>query len=399
MQVRIKPSRAVGRVQAPPSKSYAHRLLIAAGIFCGGDISNVDFSNDINATLFCLKEMGCVVKTIDNRIVIEPAKEIKGDHFQCGESGSTLRFMIPIVMTRSEKAIFTGSEKLFSRGIEPYLRIFEEKGIKYDLQSDSLKVEGRLKAGRYVLDASSSSQYITGLLFALSTLSEDSEIILTGKFQSRSYVDITIDVLQMVGVEIENRENGFFIRGGQKPNYLVKEVEGDYSNAAFLEALNLFGGDVKITGLNPDSKQGDKAYQIYFPMLQKGNCEIDVSESIDLGPILFTVASYFHGATFKGTSRLRIKESNRIDDMMNTLAKFGAKYEVKEDEVIIFKSQLHPVDEVIDLVNDHRVVMSVIILLTIFGGAINGIEAIKKSFPSFLEVLEHLQVEVKYEIK
>ena len=399
MEIKISPSVASGEIKAPPSKSYAHRYLIASCLSGSGKISNVSFSNDILATYQCLKALGFNINkegsVVNVKGQIDVEKEIILD---CKESGSTLRFLIPICLLFDKKITLKGSKKLFSRGLDIYLDIFKEQNIEYTLNEDSLILKGKLKPGHFKFRGDVSSQFITGLLFVLPLLDGFSHIELTSKLESSSYVAITLHVLSKYGVLVEKLGRNFYIsRNQQYKKDLEVEVEGDYSNSSFLEALNLLGGNVLIKGLNPKSKQGDKAYLKYFPLLKKTSPIIDLANCIDLGPILFTVAAMFNGATFKNINRLRIKESDRVIDMVKPLTLFGLNYRLCDNEIVINPiKDLKPINKTINPVNDHRVVMSLIILLTKVGGNISNIEAIDKSYPDFLKTLEELGIGVTY---
>ena len=394
MKAKISIGQAKGTFVAPPSKSYAHRLLIAAFLSGNGRVENVAFSNDILATLDSLKALGADIK-IDKDVVSISKKENRSEVMNANESGSTLRFMIPIALVLNQEAKIKGKEKLFSRGLKVYTDIFDEKGISYELNIDSLFAKGRLLSGTYKIDASISSQFVSGLLFALPLLEGDSEIILNGLVESEPYIDITIDVLKMFDVSVSKNGNVIKIPGNQK--YVSKSirVQGDYSNSSFFEVLNYMGGKVDIIGLDPHSLQGDKAYLECFPLLSKSNQTIDIKNMIDLGPILFAFSSLFYGAKFINISRLRIKESDRVNDTLKILEKFGVKYDLKENSLEIFKSELHTPKEEVETYNDHRLVMMSAILLTKFGGVINGIEAVNKSFPDFFDKLRELGIEVE----
>ena len=400
----IAKSRASGTVMAPPSKSYAHRLLLAA--FLSGKpvtVSNVNFSLDVAATLDCIKAMGASVSVEADKVTIEPGSGTLCGDFNCRESGSTLRFMIPVALALFGHGRFTGTEKLFSRGLGQYERIFSVQGIDYTLGSDSLEANGALRSGTFEIDPSQSSQYITGLLFALPLLEGDSRIVFTQKPQSKPYIDITMDVLRMAKVAAEYTSDGILIKGGQKFDLNDTAVEGDWSNAAFLEIYNYIGGDTLVLGLNKFSLQGDKVYRELFDRLDKGHCKIDISDCIDLGPVLFTLAAVKNGALFTGCSRLRIKESDRIADTIAELEKIGVKAVVKRDSVKISSvpaehlAALESEDIVFDSHNDHRLAMSLTALASIFGARISGCEAVAKSFPRFFETVRKLKIEVTNE--
>ena len=396
MIARIEKSVAKGVVEAPPSKSYSHRLLIASFLAGKGNIHNIAFSNDVSATIECLESLGATFSVTGFDVRLTRGEE-RRDIFPCRESGSTLRFLIPIALVLLKKGTFTGTNKLFSRGLSVYEEIFKEQNIAYELGENSLKVEGELKPGKYKILGNISSQFITGLLFALPLLDGDSEIEIIGELESKPYINITIDVLDKFGVQVIESKNRYIIKGNQIYQPQECTVEGDYSNSAFLEMLNYFpDNDVKITGLNPQSSQGDMVYQKILPLMATRKAHVDISNCIDLGPALFTFAAIHHGAIIRGIHRLRIKESDRVNDMLEILSLFGCEYYVEEDEVEINPIRLSPVNKVIYPKNDHRLVMATSILLTFVGGSIANIEAVDKSYPDFFKALEKLGVRITY---
>ena len=395
---------ARGTVNAPPSKSYAHRLLLAA--FLGGrrtTVSNVDLSNDILATIDCIKALGGIVSTDGTSVSVERGSAQPGAILPCRESGSTLRFMIPVALALTGSAQFTGTAKLFSRGIGEYEKIFAAQGIKYSQGTDSLQVEGHLTSGSFTIDGATSSQYITGLLFALPMLEGNSEIHITPPIQSRPYIDITLDVLRQAGVTARFAGNKIEVSGGQEYALPDTSVEGDWSNAAFLDFYNHIGGDVKVLGLKADSLQGDRVYRDLFARLESGFCTIDIGNCIDLGPVLFTMAAVKHGAQFENTARLRIKESDRIDDIARELEKIGTQLISNENSVKVVPAQKEKIaalsqkNIIFDSHNDHRLAMSLTALASMFGASLQGCESVAKSFPSFFEVVKHLNIDVRNE--
>lgn len=402
MKKYINISTANGKVCAPPSKSYAHRILISAAL-SNSDcvVENIDLSNDITATLNCLETLGISYQYDEIKRSIRVFKTIdKLNEFNCLESGSTLRFMIPIVLVKEGKALFTGTKRLMERGLGIYETIFNEQGIKYVKDETSISIKGKLKPGTYKVLGNVSSQFISGLLFALPLLDEDSIIEIIPPIESIDYILITIDVLQKYGIEIINdlEHNKLIVKGNQKYLSLNSSVEGDYSNAAFLDAFNYLGGKVLIDGLNEESLQGDKAYKKYFDMLFKQELPtIDISNTIDLGPILFVMASLLNGAKFIGTRRLQIKESDRVKCVCDELLKFGVNYEIGDNYCVIYKSELHKPFDAISSHNDHRLVMAFTVMLSKFGGIIENTEAVNKSFPTFFDVVKMLGIEVQDE--
>lgn len=405
MKVKINKSVANGNIQAQPSKSYAHRLLIASALSKEESvIKNVVMSNDILATINCIKALGKEVivtgeenktVTIRNKDNINEQEEII---FDCLESGSTLRFFIPIALLLNKKVTFKGTPKLISRGIQIYEDICVKQNIKVIKNIDSITFIGKLNPDDFHVQGNISSQFISGLLFALPLLNEDSCITITTPLESKNYVDITIDVLKQSGIIISQKEhNCYYIVGDQQYQSINNSVEGDYSNSAFLDSLNYLDGNVIINGLNKESYQGDKVYIDLFEKLNNEYTTCDIKNCIDLGPILFCFASLKHGGCFTGVKRLRIKESDRISDIKEELQKFNIEVIEEEDKVIINNKNITKPNEILNGKNDHRIVMALSIMLTKFGGVIEGIEAVNKSYPRFFEDLKSLGVEVNYE--
>ena len=399
MIAEIKPSKGRGIMEAPPSKSMAHRLLICAGLSEGKSvIEGVSSSEDMKATLDCLAAIGAKYEIEGEKVTLTGAdiRNIPENAvLRCRESGSTLRFFIPICLLDGKTFTFTGSEKLLSRPLSVYKEIFEKQGIYFEASADKISLGGKLKSGVFEIPGNISSQFITGLLFVLPLLEEESKIKLIPPVESRSYINLTLEALSVFGIKVEwQDENTLFINGGQNYKATEAKVEGDYSNAAFFEALNLLGSEIEITGLEPKSLQGDKIYEKYFPLLEKGEKNIDISDCPDLGPILFAVAAAKNGGTFTGTKRLKIKESDRASAMAEELSKFGTRVTVNEDSVIIDASEFHAPSETLSGHNDHRIVMSCAVLSTLTGGKIEGAEASRKSLPDFFERLKKLGFEV-----
>lgn len=407
MKVKINKSIAKGTIKAQPSKSYAHRLLIAGALSKEESvIGNVILSNDILATINCIKALGKDViingdkeKTIiiknNDSFNIDDQDEII---FDCLESGSTLRFFIPIALLLNKKVTFKGTEKLISRGIQIYEDICNNQNIKVIKNTNSITFIGKIKPDDFHVQGNISSQFISGLLFALPLLEEDSCITITTPLESKNYVDITIDVLKQSGIIINQKdENSYYVVSSQVYHPINNSVEGDYSNAAFIASLNYLDGNVKIEGLNKESFQGDKKYIELFEQLNNRYTTCDIKNCIDLGPILFCFASLKHGGCFTGVNRLRIKESDRIGDIKEELQKFNIEVIEEEDKVIINNKHIQKPNIILNGKNDHRIVMALSIMLSKFGGEIEGIEAVNKSYPGFFEDLKSLGIEVEYE--
>ena len=400
MKVIIQPSRAHGVVTAPPSKSMAHRLLICAGLSAGeSTVRSLAYSKDVEATIACLRALGADIRT-DGDIAVIRGVDLtqyadKTADLNCNESGSTLRFFIPLCLLDGARHTLRGSEYLFTRPLSVYEQIAADQGIIFDKETDSLTVQGRLQSGDYTVPGNISSQFITGLLFALPLLRGDSTIRLIPPVESRSYIDMTVAALKTFGIQITADGDTYTIRGNQQYRPMDVTVEGDYSNAAFFEALNYAGSDVSVNGLNPDSLQGDSVYKILLKNIKQQNKSIDISDCPDLGPVLFAVAALCGGGEFTGTYRLRFKESDRAEAMREELKKFGVTVEVGENTLRV-GGELRAPDEPLSGHGDHRIVMALAVLCTVTGGVIDGAEAVSKSFPDFFDKLKDLGVDIQY---
>ncbi len=397
MTVTIEKGCAVGKVAAPPSKSMAHRALICAALSQNSIIDGVELSDDINATLECLKKLGANITSDGRKITLGGLlpQNITDSEIYCHESGSTLRFLIPICLLSSGKTTLRGAARLMERPLSVYADIYREKGLYFSQSSYSVTVGGPLKGGIFTVPGDISSQFISGLLFALPLCDGDSEIRITGNLESAPYIDLTLKVLNDFGVDIKRQDNTFKIKGNQTYKNRNLSVEGDWSNAAFLDAFNLFGGVVAVTGLDDKSLQGDRVYRQHFAALKDGFCEIDLSACPDLAPIEFAVAVALNGARFTGTKRLKAKESDRAEAMRQELSKFGITVAVEENSVTVHGGNLKVPTKVIDSHNDHRIVMATALLCTLTGGTIENAQAVNKSFPDFFEKIESLGIGVK----
>ena len=403
MKVKILPSKTSGEVSAPPSKSFAHRYLIGSVLSRGKCvIKNIADSDDISATLSCIEQLGGSVTKDGNIVTVIPTneKQIENAVFDCKESGSTLRFFIPVVLaTGAKNCTFSGSERLLARGIKEYEKLFENSDVKINSDEKSIEISGTLSAGNYEISGEVSSQYTTGMLFALSGLSGKSTLKITGNAESRAYVDMTIKVLKDFGADIAEPEKNFFeINGKGRLSPGEFTVEGDWSNAAFLIALSRLLGTISVSGLNENSVQGDRFSSVAFDALDGENAEINLKDCPDLAPILFSYAAYKNGGKFTNTRRLRVKESDRANVMAEELKKFGANVKVYENSVEIEKTQLKPPIVPLCGHNDHRIVMALSVLAAVFGAEIDGAEAVNKSYPDFFRVIKKAGVNV-YEIR
>ncbi len=395
MIVKIERSRAKGQITAPPSKSMAHRALICGALSQKSEIKNLAFSKDIEATLNALKNMGALTQKNENTVKIgglDPYNIKEETEFYCNESGSTLRFLLPLCMLSGNKVTLKGAPRLFERPLTVYEEICKEQDIFFEKRNDSVTVCGKLKSGTFEIDGGISSQFISGLMFALSLLNGDSSITVLGQFESESYVDLTIGALRDFGIQIKREKNTYYITGNQRYRNCCFSVEGDESNAAFLDAFNLLGGDVKVDGLNPDTLQGDRVYKSMYTALKNGEKCFDLKDCPDLAPVMFALASQFGGAEFINTARLKIKESDRAQAMAEELEKLGIKTEIFENSVKICGGDLKTPTNPICSHNDHRIVMAMALLLTLVGGSIEAAEAVEKSYPTFFEEIRKLGI-------
>ena len=402
MKVKIKPSCPCGNIQPPPSKSIAHRLILCAALANGtSEIKSISPSEDISATVDCIHALGAKTVFESGALTvtgIDTERLQVSEPLFCRECGSTMRFFIPLCMLTNETTLLYGSKTLLTRPMQIYEEICESQGILYKKTDDHIEVGGALKPAVFTVPGNISSQFISGLLFALPLLPSDSDIVIAGKVESRPYIDLTVAAQSQYGVRTQWRDSHtLHIPGGQKYTPADTVNEGDWSNAAFLYALKYCGYPVNVTDMSFNSLQGDKVCVSYFEALRDGNPVLDVSNCPDLAPILFAFAAMHKGGTFTGTERLRMKESDRGAAMARELSKFGAQLVIGENEIRIPKTELHAPDIVLDGHNDHRIVMSMAVLCVKYGGVIAGAEAVNKSYPGFFEDLEKLKVSITYE--
>ena len=343
MNLVITPKPLKGAVTPPPSKSLAHRALLAA--FLAGEtapLPDLPDSQDILATRQCLAALR------------------EGKPMDCRESGSTLRFLIPVSLALRHKGVFTGRGRLMERPQTPYFNIFKEKNIAYTQENGVLTVKGALPPGDYRLPGGVSSQFVTGLLFALPLVEGDSELILTSPLESRGYVDLTLDVLEQFGISLENQNyERFLVSGRQRYQPCAYSVEADWSQAAFWYAANFVGCQVTLEGLNFDSAQGDKqAAALYWPMARPGDLDIDLAHIPDLAPPLAAMAAVRRGVTrFVHAGRLRLKESDRIAAITDALNALGAQAEETPDGFVVHGMPQLEGGGTVDCRNDHRIAM------------------------------------------
>lgn len=420
MNVIIKPSKLAGDVIIPPSKSLSHRAIIAASLAEGkSTITNVLFSNDILATISAMEACGAKIIKHEDSLEIYGTKKVKRvkPEIDANESGSTIRFMIPIALTNAEPITFIGHNNLVNRPLDIFFEIFDKQNIEYKREEAYLPlyVNGALKPGKFMIRGDVSSQFITGLLYALPLLSADSEIVITTNLESKGYIDLTIDILNMFGIEIINNDyKSFVIKGNQTYKPFDYEIEGDYSQSAFFLVADMLGADINLKAMRYNSYQGDKKIiddiksfggNVSFDnsiLKATGNpvgTTIDFSQSPDLGPALTVLAAVSDGhSSFINAKRLRIKECDRITCMKEELNKAGCKVsELPEGMEIDGINQINPT--VFDSHNDHRVAMALSLLTLKCSGDIKilGAESVSKSFPNYWSVFESLGGKVIYE--
>ena len=397
MNITVTPTKLAGTVTPPPSKSQAHRALIAAALADGESvISNVAFSQDIEATLSCLDDLGAAFERDGSTDTVRgmgasamsPLRRMAYPQLNCGESGSTLRFLIPIALAVRGGGVFSGRGRLMERPQQPYFDIFDEKDIFHELKDGVLTVTGTLASGEYRLPGDVSSQFITGLLYALPLRDGDSEIVLTSPLESRGYVDMTLDVLEKFGISVTERENSYFIPGRQTYRPHPCPVEPDWSQAGFWYAAMSLGNLVDVDGLNPRSTQGDRVIAEHFAKLsQPGDMDIDVSGCPDLVPPLAAMAALRAGEITRLTNaaRLRIKESDRLSSVTQVLNVLGADVEEGPDFLTIRGREALRGGAAVDSFNDHRIAMMAAIAATRCREPVTvlGAECVAKSTHSF----------------
>ncbi len=403
MDIKIEPSPISGKIEAIPSKSDAHRIFICAALADKETkVALPSSSKDIDATLSALEAMGTKIERNGKEVIVTPAPFRKEATVNASESGSTLRFLVPVASAVISEVLFEGSGRLPERPIGDLLDALSANGVCFSAQKLPFKKTGVLRAGVYTLPGNVSSQFVTGLLFTLPLLSGDSKIVLTSKLESAAYIDITLEALKKFGIKIEKTCDGFFVRGNQKytsPSSLT--VDGDWSNSAFFLVSGAIKGSVTLTGLDRNSPQGDKKIVevleafgakiilgegITAKESELSGAKIDISEIPDMLPSLAVLASFAKGKTeFVGGARLRIKESDRLKTTTEMINSLGGKATELDEGLIIEGVGLKGGE--VDGANDHRIVMAAAIggSLSRNGVTIRGAEAVNKSYPSFFE--------------
>lgn len=399
LSARVFPSHLKGRIAAPPSKSMAHRAIFCAMLAEQKSvITNIDLSEDILASLEVAKALGCQTNYKNRALTVLPNKKACENVTDCGESGTTFRFLLPVLAAIGNSVIIQGRGRL---GERPYSELTAElmkHGACFNRQSGlPLEVSGHLLSGEYIIRGDISSQYVSGLLLALPLIEGDSRILLSCDLQSASYVDMTISCMKAFGVKVDKLKDGFAIKGGQKYTGRNYKVEGDFSNSAFFLCAGALKGDIEVTGLQRDSLQGDSkiidilksagaditeiknGFQVKKSVLR--GIEVDVADIPDLAPVLALTLAYAEGkSVLKNTQRLKIKESDRQQAIIDTLKALGGEAKIEGNDIIIEGKPL--LGGGASGKQDHRIVMS-IVSTAIFETTVSGAQSVRKSYPEY----------------
>lgn len=415
MKVTLSPEKLQGSVKAPPSKSYMHRALICASISEGEtEILCDSFSNDIKATASCLENLGAKVSIGDGKIVVGTVKRTDSTvTIDCGESGSTLRFMLPFVAALGQSTIITGAKRLGERPLAPLCEAISGRGAEIFCEKGAslpCTVKGKMQSGEYSVKANISSQFVSGLIMALAMCG--GTVLTEGEIVSAPYINMTLDVVKRFGISVETKGNIFKVKKIATPAPKSICAEGDFSNAAFWLVAGAIGcGEIVCENLSENTKQGDiKIVEILKQMgadisfenskvtvkpSRLTGVEIDAENIPDLVPVLCVAAACADGETvIKNISRLREKESDRVESTMAMLRSLGGDIRCEENSLIVKKSRLHSGE--VDSFNDHRIAMSAAVASVAADGevTINGAEAVNKSYPDFFEKFHSLEVRV-----
>ena len=416
MDIVVYPGKLRGTVKVPPSKSIAHRALICAALAEGESvIHGISLSQDMEATLRCIRALGATAERSGETVRVKGIGGVSpAEHpvLDCGESGSTLRFLLPVAAAVGTQTDFTGEGRLPERPVSELADEMKKHGVAFlpeDKSTLPFTINGKLEAGVYSLPGNVSSQYFSGLLFALPLLEGDSEIRIEGDLQSSAYLDLTLDMIRQFGISVQWEDNGFQVKGGQHYRASEIRVEGDYSNAAFWLVAGATGSDIAVQGLDRDSLQGDrKILEILENMGASvtwsddtvrvqgyglDSVMVDCGEIPDIVPILAVAAcSSEDPSGFVNAGRLRLKESDRLSMTASMLAQLGAYVQICGDKLDLYVPEGLEGDNVISGANDHRIVMSAAIAALRCEGAvkITGAEAVEKSYPDFFDVFREL---------
>lgn len=390
MDITITPGKLSGTCSVIPSKSQAHRLLICAAFADRPTVLHCAETNrDIEATASCLNALGARIRYDGSCYRVNPIGNLpETAELPCRDSGSTLRFLLPVVGALGVDGRFLTEGRLSQRPLSPLWEEMERMGCRLTwLEGGVLHCTGRLRAGEYKIRGNVSSQFISGLLFAAMVIPGKTRITITGKTESKPYMDLTCQALEFFGCKMEN----FTVTGGQalnSPGQLT--VEGDWSNGAFFLAANALGSGIAVTNLSEDSLQGDRAAAELLPKLTKQHCTISAADIPDLVPILSVVAAGHHGAVFTDIQRLRLKESDRVASVIAMIEALGGKAEADESTLTVFGTGL--TGGTVDCANDHRIAMAAAISATACRERVNllGAQCVEKSYPDFFEIYRRL---------
>lgn len=389
MDITIIPKKLSGTVAAIPSKSQAHRLLICAAFAdAPTELICPDTSRDIEATAKCLRALGAEIQRSSQGYTVAPVKSIpRTAKLSCQDSGSTLRFLLPVAGALGVDATFCLEGRLPQRPLSPLWEEMERMGCQLSRPTEgTLRCQGRLRAGDYTIGGGISSQFITGLLLACSRIPGESRIHITGKLESKPYVDMTLEAMERFGLTCRK----FRIAGGRaftSPGRIP--VEGDWSNAAFFLAADALGSSVTVTNLPSDSPQGDRAVSELLPGLRE-KLTIDASDVPDLVPILAVTAACNKGATFRNIRRLRLKESDRVESVITMIRNLGGQAQADGETMTVMGTGLR--GGTVDARNDHRIAMAAAIASTVCreNVTILGAQCVSKSYPQFFEEFQKL---------
>ncbi len=386
MNVKIYPGRLDGILNAPPSKSSAIRYFICA--YLSNEKTKINLNktcSDIDAIINALKSLGVKIEYTDGAYTLYPHKKVNNVEINAGESASVLRFLLPILSAKNISAKFYGEKSLINRPIKELLEVL--KGVKYSSTVLPIKTEGQLKSGEYKIKGDVSSQYVSGLLFALPLLDKDSKIVIDGVLESKPYVDLTVGILKEFGIKVEENEYGYYVFGNQKYSPVSEiNIEGDYSSASFFLGGNIIGNRVRVLNLNPNGLEPDRKINEYLLKFNFKGTVLDLKNNPDLVPILSVCSAFSCSKTeIKGIKRLRYKECDRIKALEENLTKLGINVRSLDDSLIIEGKGKVKGGVTVNGYFDHRIIMAMAILGTMAENPIiiKSAENVDKSYPDF----------------
>lgn len=395
-----------GKVVIPPSKSLAHRALVLASLAKHEVVvKNISYSNDILATISCLEGLGATIIKQEDSVIVRPSQVKKVHDINCGESGTTLRFMIPYALLQGETIAIDGENRLKIRPIDDYFPMLEQNQVQYQYNGSlPIVLTGHLQSGVYELNGNVSSQFISGLLLVLPFLKGDSKVIIKNKLESKPYVDMTVKIAKEFGINIYEEGNIYTIPGNQEVVAKEYYVEGDYSQAAFFLVANALGANLELVGLKRSKMQGDEAildilgefgvkFNEHFEAVERKlhPATVSLAQNPDLAPILGVLASSITGTTkLVDLERLAFKESNRILSTKDMLEACGVKVIADDKSLTIIGPTDYQVGSIMTC-NDHRIVMSSAVLSLVCPYVlVDEIKPVNKSFPNFFTIYQNL---------